>query len=116
MTSTLRYSSPRDAQGSKTPDSASRSESSRRCRANRRERRPPKLPPRGPSRHRRNGGDAPRNPPAARQFVAGITMLAPIDAIDQAQIRRQLTVNVEGPISTVRVWLPYRYSDAVIAL
>ena len=33
---------------------------------------------------------------------AGITMMAPIEAIDQEQIRRQLTVNVEGPIFTVR--------------
>ena len=32
---------------------------------------------------------------------AGITMMAPIEAIDQEQIRRQLTVNVEGPIFTM---------------
>jgi 3-oxoacyl-[acyl-carrier protein] reductase len=42
---------------------------------------------------------------------AGITMMAPIEAIDQEQIRRQLTVNVEGPIFALQAaqrYLPSR--------
>jgi 3-oxoacyl-[acyl-carrier protein] reductase len=42
---------------------------------------------------------------------AGITMMAPIEALDQEQIRRQLTVNVEGPIFTVQAAQGYLPSE-----